>query len=243
MSSELSIICMDHPTKENKKIKNLNPMLPKPPFRWSIVGASGSGKSNMICNLFRKEFYNQGKQGVFIPSNLFIFSPTADLDPKIHDIKCDNFFTEFDEVAFIEIFSQQEAILKQYGKKRLGHVLIILDDMLGDRALNQGGLLSKYIFRARHYNVSIIFSVQKYSGLPRVCRLNCNYMSIFRCGMNERDFITEEHSDKKNRETFRLLLQSVFAEPFQFLHIECENPDLTKRYRKNFEEILEYNIK
>jgi len=232
----LEVIGMDKKEKVNKKIKKLNPLLPKPPFRWSIAGASFSGKSTMICNLFRKDFY-----GKFWKKNhIFVFSPTAHLDDKLKEcIPSNNFYDEFDPSILQEIYDEQDAIKRTFGKNKLDHILIILDDMLGSDAFQNKSIITKYIHKTRHYRVSFIYSVQKYTGLSRNIRLNSDVISIFRCtNFGEIDSIIEEQVDKRARNKMREILIDTFSMPFQFLHIDYQKP-LEMRYREGFNKFIE----
>lgn len=236
MSDSLIIKSMDKVKKVPTKIKKLNSLLPVPPFRWSIIGCSNSGKTTMLCNLFQKRFYGS----FWKPEHIFVFSPTSNLDDKLKEcIPSDNFYEEFDEELLEDIYAQQQNIKNLFGKKKLDHILVILDDMLGSDALKATSLIGKFIHKTRHYNVSFIYSVQKYNGLPRVLRLNSDIMAIFRCSnMGEIDSITDENADRENKKAFRKMIKEIFLEPFQFLLIDYQTTDLKKRYRKGFREFL-----
>ena len=54
----------------------VDPRLPQPPFRWGVVGSSGSGKSVLLSNLLSQaDLY----RSVF--DRIYVFSPTAKSDP------------------------------------------------------------------------------------------------------------------------------------------------------------------
>jgi Poxvirus A32 protein len=233
---KLEIIPLDKKIKVNKKIKKLNKLLPIPPFRWSFVGASKSGKTTLICNLFRKGFY----RNFWDRNHIFVFSPTSNLDDKLKEcIPSNHFYERFEPDIIKEIYDEQLAIKRMYGAGRMDHMLIILDDMLGTDALKSTSIISKYIHKTRHFNVSYIYSVQKYTGLPRVMRLNSDVITIFRCSnFGEIDSITEESSDKDNKSAFKKIIKDIFLEPFAFLLIDYQTHDLSKRYRKGFDIIL-----
>ena len=235
--TNLEVIPLDKNQKVNKKIKRLNPLLPKPPFRWSLVGCSNSGKTTMLCNLFRKNFYGK----FWNPDHIVVFSPTINLDDKLREcIPSSNFYEHFDPSVIEEIYDEQDAIKKIYGTKKLDNILIILDDMLGSDALSTTSIISKYIHKTRHYKVSYIYSVQKYTGLPRTMRLNSDVMTIFRCSnFGEIDTITDECANKSSKNKFKNILLDVFTEPYQFLLIDYQTKDLTKRFRKGFTEFID----
>ena len=235
-SKKLKIVSMDKNEKTLKKIRDLNPLLPKPPFRMAVVGCSNSGKTTMICNLFSRNFYGK----FFKRDHIFVFSPTANLDDKLKEcIPSNNFHDEFDPDIIEEIYLEQDSIKKHYGKKKLDHILIILDDMVGDASLKANSIISKFMHKTRHYNVSYIFSVQKYNALSRIVRNNSDVMMIFRCSnFGEIDTIADENANKSNKNDFKNMLLDIFLESYQFLLIDYQTKDLTKRFRKGFNEFL-----
>jgi len=237
---ELKVISLDKKKKPNKKIEKLNPRLPKPPFRWSVIGASFSGKTTMLCNLFRKEFYGK----FWHRDHIFVFSPTVDLDDKLKEcIPSNNFYDSFRPDVLSEIYSEQHAIKKQFGMNRLSHILCIFDDCLGGDAFKPNSILTKFIHKTRHYKVSAIYSVQMFKGLSTNMRANSDVISIFRCtNFGEIDKILEETSDRRGRKKMREILINIFAEPHQFLHIDYQAKDLNDRFRRGFNEKIKNPI-
>lgn len=234
----LTIDPMDKPKKIPKKVRDLNKLLPVPPFRWSLIGESRSGKTTMLCNLFKKKFYGN----FWKPEHIFVFAPTVNLDDKLKECipaNSGNFHDTFDQEILEEIYEQQQNIKDLFGKKKLDHILVILDDMLGSDALKSTSIISQFIHKTRHYNVSFIYSVQKYTGLPRVVRLNSDVMAIFRCKFGEVDNIVEELSDKKSRNKLRRIIMDIFNGSFDFLLINYQTTDLSQRYRRGFNKFIE----
>lgn len=242
VGASLEVIPLDKKVKVLKKIRQLNPLLPKPPFRMALVGSSNSGKTTFLCNLFRKQFYGS----FWRKEHIFVFSPTASLDDKLKaciPAHKGQFYEAFDPAVIDEIYTTQHEIYGEYGATKLDHILIILDDMLGTDAMAANSILTKYIFKTRHYNVSLIYSVQKYTGLPRIMRLNSDVMAIFRCSnMGEVDSIAEENADKSSRKRFRQLLIDIFSEPFQFLFVDYQCRDLSKRYRRGMNDFIDFKF-
>ena len=54
--------------------------------------------------------------------------------------------------------------------------LVIFDDFLLSK--NQTPMID-YFVRGRHKNCSVVYLGQRWSGIPRVIRLNINYISLF----------------------------------------------------------------
>jgi len=232
---------------KKKKVKDYNiginkrvpEGMPRLPFRWSLVGASNSGKTTFLCSLFDNSGY---LKRLFHPKNIFVFSPTANLDDKLKEcIPADpmNFFEEFDESVIADILSQQKALKEHKGKGIVSPVLVILDDCVGSDAMKDRNIITKTIIRLRHYNVSLICTSQKYSGVPRQVRLNCDFMCIFRVLSGEIDAILAEMSDRKSRNGLRQILIEIFDEPYQFLMVDFLTSDKTKRYRIGLDQYID----
>ncbi len=236
MSDLPQIVCMDKPQK--KKKSNIHKNLMQPPFRLIITGASNKGKSNYICNLFRKGFY----KGVWKKENIIIISSTINLDDKMRDcIPSLNHFDRYSDEIINEVFEQQEAILRTYGKKKMPAVLFILDDLLGTKCYALHSAITENIFKCRHYNVSFIFSVQKLNAIPRVIRLNADAISIFQAtNLSELDSCVEEFATKAMRKQFYKVLNEIFSVPYQFLHIDYKRP-FKERYSKGLSEIINFD--
>lgn len=228
----LNIIPIDKKKKRSRRLAKIPEGLPKPPFRWSIIGASHSGKTNMLCNLFRKNFYGK----FWKKDNIFVFSPTVELDDKLKEcIPSNNFYDEFNPEILQEIYDQQHGIKKTLGPGKMPDVLVILDDCLGTGAFQRNSIITKYIHKTRHYKVSMIYTSQLLKGLGTNIRANSDVISIFRCtNFSEVDKILDETSDKQGRKRMRDILVKIFEIPYNFLHINYQVKDLKKRYTEGF---------
>lgn len=221
------------PFTRKRKIK-LNERLPSLPFFWCIAAPRGSGKSNLILNLFRKEFY----KNIFPPENVILISPSLDMDDMMEKIPADHRFKKYDPEIIQQLIEEQIRIKNEFGKNKMPHILIIFDDNITEDTFKPRGVLETIGFRMRHFNISAIFTTQKYSALSRGIRLNCQQTTFFEPMNNsEIDHILMEHSDRYNRSDFLTMFKYATNDEFSFLHIDYTKPK-GKRFQKNFTEYL-----
>jgi putative ribosome biogenesis GTPase RsgA len=235
----LTIKNLDSNKQNDARLAKLNPMLPRPPFRLLIIGSSGSGKTNLLVNLFEPDFYGK----FWKKDHIIVFSPTADFDDKQLKIPSNNFYAEFNPEILEFIMYKQTTILEKHGKKKLDHILIVLDDMLGNpKAFGGQSFLNKFIIKCRHYNISIVILSQKLSAIGRTIRLNIDSVIIFRAinGI-EIDEILDEYSSKTHRKTNYEKLMSIWSIPYNFLYANFQIKDRDKIYRSGFnDEIITF---
>ena len=229
----------DIPAAVRKKLDALSPDLPRPPFRMILAGPSNSGKTNLLINMLTdKAFY----KNFWKPENIFLFSPTVKLDKKLQLINTVNVYDDWDDTVIQEIVDQQKYILsrpKRYDaenrKKKMPHCLIVLDDLIETGAFKRNSSLNKLIFRARHYNISLIITSQKLSSITRLIRLNSDYIIFFEPNNgSEYDFFLSEFASKSTRVACEKKLLEIFKTPYQFLCINFNGKNAATRYRVNF---------
>lgn len=218
--------------QKDKANEGLDPMLPRIPFAVALVGASGSGKTNLLLNLidqYKKKFRMQ---------DVIIMSPSLGLDDKLDMIKAKWKYDNFRPDVIEAIVNQQKAI-KTLEPNKVPNILIILDDCLQSRAFNHHGAIETGFVRLRHYNISLIITSQKYSGLSRTIRLNCKCLVIFEpYNQSEFDHILDENTDKYTRLKLKNMMDDVYSQPYSFLMINNTERDKSKRYIDSFKRYL-----
>lgn len=211
-------------------------VLPTHPFRWYIVGASGSGKSNLLMNILTKpQFY----AGYF--DSIEIMSPTAlHLDPiyQAIDLPEDHFFGLDPDVLAI-LLEQQKKEVKEKGKVAAPKVLLVLDDFISDQKFAHSKELLQFAVMSRHYNISMILLSQAYHRVAKSIRLNMNVISYFKGSNPESITLGEDFgAPGLTRQQFQNVIAYATDEPYSFFFINMKEPVNDGRYRKNFCEIL-----
>jgi hypothetical protein len=221
-------------------------VIPAHPFRWYIVGASGSGKTVLICNLIsRGAFYGperKGGSGYF--DRVFVFSGTAGTLDDSYD-GCgipEEHFLPLNPVAINKIFEIQQKAISSRGFEHSPKVLMIFDDFQASspKFLNSQAFLASFL-QSRHYNCSILIAGQAYHRLPKSLRLNCSAISYFRGSLKETETLVEDYtaSGLNKKQMLRLVLDCTEAR-HSFLFVDLHRP-LESRYKCGFEDIAQIN--
>ena len=196
----------------------------KLPFRMCVVAPSGSGKTNFVINLLR--LFSAG-DGTF--ETVTILTKNAD-EPLYNWLK--------DKVPQISI---QEGLSKMpklddYDKK--ANHLLVFDDLVLSKDLS---MVENVYIRGRKLGVSVIFISQSYFKIPKIIRLNTNYMVILKIPSNrDLNMILSESGIGLTKDELMRMYDYATLEKFSPLLIDCDE-EVDKRYRKGFLEILDKN--
>lgn len=222
-------------------------IVPKVAFRWVFSGPSNSGKTNLarwvLDNMYK------GNNGKSFFDRIYLFSPTAKLDPVWKDLKGlrnGDRVTELDEKGMgrlFEVFNRAIKRAKALGKDKAPHELVIIDDSIADtRFLNSLGF-TKVFIAGRHGNVSVFMMTQSYNKVPRTARMQATAISMFPSKVSEIERLHDEHGPlKMNKKDFiRMVKYAIMKtkdEQYPFLFIDTNKPE-EERFRRCFYEILQ----
>jgi hypothetical protein len=216
---------------EQKKVKKFMPKshnpnykehLIKVPFRGVIVGSSGSGKTNMLLNLISKMSNTFNKIYIYSraeePLYSYLQSQIADDMLQIsYDL---NDFRTFDESNYY------------------GQTLVVFDDMCNEK--DQKCINELYI-RGRKMGVSSLYLTQSYYKVPKIVRLQCQYIFIIKTsGLKDLRLLLSEYSLTATTDQLQNMYNhccnsGAFG---NFLLIDL-NASQSKSFRLNWLEILD----
>lgn len=211
-------------------------ILPRHPFRWFIVGASGSGKSNFVANLLsRKDMY----KGYF--DSVLIISPTAlHLDPTYRALKLPerNFFPCEPEVLERIMELQADNVESHNTKAEARKLLVVLDDFISYKDFTNSPILLKFAVMSRHWNISMMILSQAYHRVPKSIRLQMSAVTYFKGSNKEQKVMAEDFGAPglSHKEFIRKIDEAV-REPYNFFFIDLHRPQ-DSRYRRNLEEVI-----
>lgn len=192
------------------------------PCRVVLNAPSGSGKTNFLCNLL--SLFCRGN-GTF--QHIWII--TKNSDEPIY-----NWLKSIDEALVIKEGLHNLPPLDKMDKKV--NNLVVLDDMQNEKDLS---VVENYYIRCRKVNCSIFFLSQNYFRVPKIIRNNCSYLIILKLsGDREINIILKENSIGMSKEQLLNMYRYATQEKFSPLLIDCENADMTKKYRKGIFEFL-----
>lgn len=214
-------------------------IVPKVPFRLLLSGASGSGKTNVARWLLEKH-YVSGHGSFF--KDIYLMSPTALIDPvwkNVKGLKRQNRITNPNADSLNRILRRAKENVKQKGKNRGAHTLIIFDDVIaGTQFMNSPEFLAAFI-RGRHFLVSVAIMTQSYVKIPRSSRIQASHIIFFPSQATEVDRLYSEHGphNLSKRQFYDLVQEATEpneSEKWPFLYVDRFAP-LDKRFRRNLD--------
>jgi hypothetical protein len=208
------------------------------------IGKSGSGKSNVVANMltkkeFMKDFFDE----------IYLFSPTAKSDDLVEhlNLKDERIIDNLDESSIIKlnkIVDDNTEKIKKNGIKNTAKnskILIICDDCISEKVFIKSNILSKLATAGRHALISTIICSQSYTKVPRVIRLQAQGMIVFPSSNDELDLLCEDLCPAgMSKKDFLELIKYATEERYSFLFVNHHVKNPKEKFRKNFDEIIEY---
>jgi hypothetical protein len=219
MSAAKPIVNYYKYTKKNKAHNpNYKSHLIDIPFRMLVVAASGGGKTNFLCELIHRF------SGTFEEIIICVRTKHEPLYELL----------EKKGGGQIKFFENKVPDIEDF-KDKLAR-LVVFDDLILSKALNER--IGEYYVRSRKYNMSCAYLSQSYYMVPKLIRMNCNYLVLKKLGTNKDiAYILREYALDLTKDEMMALYQqcTADAQKLGFLMIDLQNPDT--RFRANFEPI------
>ncbi len=218
-----------------------------PPIGSSVIisGKSGCGKSTLLANLMcDPRFYGKSEQkpkGWF--DKVFLFSPTANGDDVQKSLGIDkkHVFTDLDEAPeLLEIIldSQQKKLDDSEGADKVEQFAIIFDDVIGDTAFMNERAFTRCFYQVRHVNCTTFICTHHFKRVPKVCRLQANFVFFFQGSASEVEIVTEEFAPPEyTKKEYARLVNDASCEKYSFLTINM-NVGWDRRFRKRLNEFI-----
>lgn len=219
-------------------------LIPHHPFLLVASGATGSGKSVAVGNLFTND---KMLKGFF--DEIWLFSPSPDLmlvenlglnDERVVMKSDQNSITKLKEIINRQkqLHDQYEGDLTKFKK-----VCIIFEDLTSRKKLMNSPEFASSIVFSRHCNISVVAIVHKYKALIRVARLNMNHYFIFPTSNDEiKQIIDDQMIPPLTKKSMEKLIAYAFkkdethSHPFLYIN-KKGNPK--QRFRKSLDVVLE----
>lgn len=187
---------------------NFKNHLIKIPFRMLIIGASGSGKTNVAVEILRNRM-----NGTF--ENIIICCKSAE-EPLYQWMR--------DELGEgIEIYEGIDNVPLLNSLEGYGQTLVIFDDLVLEK--NQS-VIEDYFIRGRKVGggISCMYLTQSYFKTPKVIRLQCNYIILKKLS-SDRDLklILSEYSLGIDKDQLFKLYSYATGVPNSFLMIDIDS--------------------
>jgi hypothetical protein len=210
-----------------------------PPLGSSVIicGKSGSGKTTLLQNyLTQTRFY----KGWF--KKTFIFSPTAGGDDiqKSLGIPKNRVFTDIDEAPELleMILDSQKKKLENSTADKVDQFCIIFDDIIGETQFLNDRAFTKCFYQVRHVNCTTFICTQHFYKVPKVCRLQANFIHFFQGSQKEVDTIVEDYAPPLyTKREFETIVHEATAKPYSFLTVNMKT-GWDKRFRQNLDTVI-----
>jgi hypothetical protein len=193
------------------------------PFRMLIIGGSGAGKTQTLMNLIRV------MNGTF--NNIHII--TKNKDESLYNY----LESKVDTGLSITEGIDSAPNLDDFDKKEQS--LIVMDDLVLEKNQKQ---LEQYFIRARKLNCSLVYLSQSYFGVPKMIRMNLNYLIIKRLNTLQDLFrMMREYSLGVSKDVLVDLYQHSIQDNKQdFLLVDLDS-EPKDRFRFNFLDVYDLN--
>ena len=204
-----------------------------------LVGRSGSGKSVLLSNLLtRPEFYGD----YFKAENRYLYSPTGDIDTVANEMKIPKKNRVIKDMIgkLNTLWNDREQKVKRAGgAHKVEPIVIVLDDLTGNVKLQNSKVFTRLFCAGRHLGILTFCCVHKISALKRQCRLNSQYIMIFRSSNTEVEvLVKEQRPSMLTKDQFEELIKYCWKDDYSFMYID-NSKDERFRYRKNLDQVLQ----
>lgn len=188
--------------------------------RCTIVGASGSGKTDLMLSLI------EHPNGLRF-ENIYLYSKSL-YQPKYEYLR--ELLTPIKKIGYFEFESEKDIVPTNQVKQ---NSVIIFDDIA---TCNQD-IIRDYFSFGRHKNVDCFYLCQTYSSIPKqLIRDNANMVISFRQDLRNLRHIYDDHiSVDMDFTKFKDICSNCWREPFGFIVIDKDCEMNKGRYRKGFD--------
>ena len=157
--------------------KNGRPCNPDHPYRISMIGGFGSGKTNTLLNLINEQ---NGIDKIYLyardlnePRYKTLIKKRKDAGIKhLNDrnVECSNMMDDVYEN------------INDYNSSRKRKILIVFDDMIADIMANKKiqVIIKELFIKRRKLNISLVFITLSYFSVPKDVRLNSTHYYIMK---------------------------------------------------------------
>lgn len=202
-------------------------LIPDLSCRGLIFAKSGSGKTNLICNMMLLWY-----KGEFQPEDIYIFSPSISNDTKLKKM-----------IKFLEI--PQENLFKSYNPEEVEAVydnieevyesaindgesppksIIIFDDLGFSNDMKKTDIIAKIYMNARHINCSCFSTFQQPTQCGTGLRENANAVFIYPMSSKRLSMLEEEYNyTTLSKKDFMKVFRQYTPKPYNFICINFTN--------------------
>ena len=212
----------------NKYI-DLNRLGPKWPFRMLVLGGSGCGKTNMVVDLLLNHLYYD---------KIFVYAKDL-MEP--YYLFLEKVFKKGLDSGVLKEYHMSEELDDMIDLERLDadkkmQTLVVFDDFITEKDQK---MVEDLFVRGRKKNVSTIYIAQSYFCVPKIVRLNCNYIAIYELADNDEvRRVCKKYCKGFNIDDFVPIFHECTKDRHDFMLIDMRTNVRELKYRKNWCEVL-----
>ncbi len=171
---------------------------------------------------------------------IFWFSPTAlgDDVQKSLGIPKEDVFTDLEEAPELldVILKTQAEKIEGSSADKVDQLAVVFDDVIGNVHFMNSPEFTACFYRVRHANLTTFICTQHFNRVPRVCRLQANFIHYFQGSQSEVDTLVEEFAPPcYTKKEFMQVIHDATSEKYSFITINMKLGWDT-RFRKNLDE-------
>ena len=137
------------------------------------------------------------------------------------------------------VYAHQTKLIEELGAAKAPQVCLIFDDVISHTQFMGSKDFVRSFVASRHFNATVLVLAQHFNKVPRVCRLQAQFLFFWPMSRSALAILCDEFCPSgMNRKQFCLMVEDVLDEQFSFLTINMRETDETRRFRQNLDQII-----
>ncbi len=194
-----------------------------PDCHYIIIGPTGTGKTNLLCNMLLRWMNFD---------NVIIYTINSNQDKY-------RFLTEFNELFdknVIQILSPEDTIPVEELEDEIGKIIVFDDIKIDDKHMSP---IKEYFSLSRNKNCNCIYLAQSYYDVPKYIRRNTGCFVLFN-GLDNRDIqtICNDQCKRINKDQFLECYHLATNDRHDFMVFYKDAENVPEMYRKGFDQFF-----
>lgn len=199
----------------------------KHPCRMLIIGASGSGKTQLAAEILKRMKDTYGLLVICVKN----------ADEPIY-----NYIRSKLKPEYVEVYEGGTVPPLSHFKDMDCQILMIFDDLVNENKKVQELIGNYYIYGRKGAKngkgISCMYISQSYFGVPKLCRLQANYIFLKKiASLRDLNMMMRDHNLNLSKDELLQLYNYCTDSIQNFMLVDVDAPP-QNRFRKNFDEVF-----